>query len=148
MIDHHILEDLVVTFAIGLVLVVGLARVRVPAIVALMIAGIVAGPSGLRIVDSPARVEMLAEIGVVLLLFTVGLDFSLATVKQIWQRILIGGSAADRAHGRARRSGAGGDRHPHSAGDLHRPVRRAVRVRRSSSTAWRRATSSRRRTAA
>jgi CPA2 family monovalent cation:H+ antiporter-2 len=92
MIDHRILEDLVATFAIGLVLVVGLARVRVPAIVALMIAGIVAGPSGLRIVDSPARVEMLAEIGVVLLLFTVGLDFSLATVKQIWRRILVGGA--------------------------------------------------------
>src|SRR5918993_3167741 len=92
MIDHHILEDLVATFAIGLVLVVGLARVRVPAIVALMIAGIVAGPSGLGIVDTTAQVEMLAEIGVVLLLFTVGLDFSLATVKQIWRRIVVGGS--------------------------------------------------------
>ena len=92
MIDHHILADLVVTFAIGLVLVVALARLRVPAIVALMIAGIVAGPSGLRVIDSPERVEMLAEIGVVLLLFTVGLDFSLATVKQIWQRIVVGGS--------------------------------------------------------
>ena len=92
MIDHHVLANIVVTFAIGLVLVVALARLRVPAIVALMIAGIVAGPSGLRVVDSAARVEMLAEIGVVLLLFTVGLDFSLATVKQIWQRILVGGS--------------------------------------------------------
>jgi CPA2 family monovalent cation:H+ antiporter-2 len=92
MIDHHILADLVVTFAIGLVLVVALARLRVPAIVALMIAGVVAGPSGLRVVDSPERVEMLAEVGVILLLFTVGLDFSLAAVKQIWQRILTGGS--------------------------------------------------------
>ena len=92
MIDHTVLANLVMTFAIGLVLVVGLARLRVPSIVALMIAGVVAGPSGLRVVDSPERVEMLAEIGVVLLLFTVGLDFSLATVKQIWQRILIGGT--------------------------------------------------------
>lgn len=93
MIEHAILADLVLTFAIGLVLVVGLARLRVPTIVALMLAGVVAGPSGLRIIDTPERVETLAEIGVVLLLFTVGLDFSLATVKQIWQRILVGGFA-------------------------------------------------------
>ena len=92
MVDHSILASLVVTFAIGLILVVGLARLRVPSIVSLMIAGVVAGPSGLRVVDSPERVEMLAEIGIVLLLFTVGLDFSLATVKQIWRRILAGGA--------------------------------------------------------
>ena len=92
MADHSILANLVVTFAIGLILVVGLARLRVPSIVSLMIAGVVAGPSGLRVVDSPEQVEMLAEIGIVLLLFTVGLDFSLATVKQIWQRILAGGT--------------------------------------------------------
>ena len=92
MVDHSILASLVVTFAIGLILVVGLARLRVPSIVSLMIAGVVAGPGGLRVVDSPERVEMLAEIGIVLLLFTVGLDFSLATVKQIWRRILAGGA--------------------------------------------------------
>jgi CPA2 family monovalent cation:H+ antiporter-2 len=92
MIDHSVLADLVLTFAIGLALVVALARLRVPAIVALMIAGVIAGPSGLRVIDTPERVEMLAEIGIVLLLFTVGLDFSLATVKQIWQRILTGGA--------------------------------------------------------
>ena len=57
-----------------------------------MLAGIVAGPSGIGAVDSPARVESLAEIGVVLLLFTVGLDFSLGTVRQVWRRTLVGGA--------------------------------------------------------
>lgn len=92
MVDHSILAGLVITFAIGLVLVVGLARLRVPTIVSLMIAGIVAGPSGLRVIHSTERVEMLSEIGIILLLFTVGLDFSLAAVKQIWRRILAGGA--------------------------------------------------------
>ena len=91
MVDHSALANFVSTFALGLLFIVVLARLRVPTIVALMLAGVAAGPSGLRIVDSPERVEMLAEIGVVLLLFTVGLDFSLGAVKQIWQRILVGG---------------------------------------------------------
>ena len=92
MVDHALLADLLSTFGIGLVFVVALARLRIPGIVALMLAGIVAGPSGLRIIDSADRVEMLAEIGIVLLLFTVGLDFSLGTVKEVWRRTLAGGT--------------------------------------------------------
>ena len=91
MVDHSFLADLVFTFGIGLFFVVLLARLRIPGIVALMLAGIVAGPSGLHVIG-PERVEMLAEIGIVLLLFTVGLDFSLGTARQAWRRILGGGS--------------------------------------------------------
>ena len=91
MVEHALLADLVSIFALGLLFVVVLARLRVPSIVALMLAGIAGGPSGLQLVHSAERVELLAEIGVVLLLFTVGLDFSLTAVKQIWRRILVGG---------------------------------------------------------
>jgi CPA2 family monovalent cation:H+ antiporter-2 len=91
MVEHGFLAELVFTFGIGLIFVVVLARLRVPGIVALMLAGVVAGPSGLHVVG-PERVEMLAEIGIVLLLFTVGLDFSLGTVRQVWHRILGGGT--------------------------------------------------------
>ena len=91
MIDHSLLANLLLTYAIALVFVVGLARVRVPSIVALMIAGIVAGPSAIGIISSPEDVESLAELGIVLLLFTVGLDFSLTAVRQIWRTIAIAG---------------------------------------------------------
>jgi len=91
MIDHGLLPSLLLTYAIALVLVVGLARLHVPSIVALMLAGIVAGPHGVRVVSSAEDVEMLAELGVVLLLFAVGLDFSLTAVRQIWRTILVAG---------------------------------------------------------
>jgi CPA2 family monovalent cation:H+ antiporter-2 len=71
---------------------VGLARLRVPAIVALMIAGIVAGPRMTGIISTTEEVEVLAELGVVFLLFTVGLDFSLTAVRQIWRTILVAGT--------------------------------------------------------
>ena len=86
-----LLAPLLLTYAIAVVLVVTMARARVPAIVALMVAGIIAGPTGLRVFSAPEDVEMLAELGIVLLLFTVGLDFSMAGVRQIWKPIVIGG---------------------------------------------------------
>jgi CPA2 family monovalent cation:H+ antiporter-2 len=90
--DHHILAPLILTYAIALGLVVILARARVPAIVAMMVAGVVAGPSGLGVISVPEDVEMLAELGIVLLLFTVGLDFSLAAVREIWRTIVAAGT--------------------------------------------------------
>jgi len=60
--------------------------------VALMAAGVVAGPSGLGLIKTPEEVDTLAEIGIVLLLFTVGLDFSLAAMRQIWKPIMISGT--------------------------------------------------------
>lgn len=92
MLDHSLLADLVLTYALALFLVVTLARLRVPSIVAMMLAGVVAGPWGVRIIATTEEVEMLAEIGIVLLLFTVGLDFSLAAMKQIWRTIIAAGS--------------------------------------------------------
>ncbi|MGH9311188.1 MAG: cation:proton antiporter [Vicinamibacterales bacterium] len=90
--DHGLLAHLLLTYAVALVLVVALARVRLPTIVAMMVAGVVAGPSGLRIIGTVEEVEMLAELGIVLLLFTVGLDFSLAAVRQIWRTIVLAGT--------------------------------------------------------
>jgi CPA2 family monovalent cation:H+ antiporter-2 len=89
--EHSVLPSLVFVYAIALLLVVLLARVRVPALVALILAGLVAGPDGIAIIDTTADVEMLAEIGIVLLLFTVGLDFSLTAMRQIWRTILLSG---------------------------------------------------------
>jgi monovalent cation:H+ antiporter-2, CPA2 family len=91
-VHHGLLRDLILTYVVALALVVLLGRLRVPAIVALMLTGIVAGPSGLAIIGTPEEVDMLAELGVVLLLFTVGLDFSLAAVRQFWRTILMAGT--------------------------------------------------------
>ena len=90
--DHSLLAGFVLTYAIALALVVVLARLRVPSIVALMLAGVVAGPAGIRVIKTPEEVEMLSEIGIVLLLFTVGLDFSLTAMRQIWRTILSAGT--------------------------------------------------------
>lgn len=76
--------------AVAVVLVC--ARLRIPSVVGFLLTGILIGPSGLRLVHDPERVEVFAELGVVLLLFSIGLEFSLERLKQIRRFFFIGGS--------------------------------------------------------
>jgi CPA2 family monovalent cation:H+ antiporter-2 len=64
---------------------------RVPVTVGFILTGILAGPHLLGLVKAINEVEILAEIGVILLLFTIGVEFSLANLLQIRQSVLIGG---------------------------------------------------------
>ena len=72
------LTDLVIVFAVATVVVFLFGRARVPSVVGLLVAGVLVGPYGLSLVSDVEVVETLAEIGVVVLLFTVGLEFSLS----------------------------------------------------------------------
>jgi NhaP-type Na+/H+ or K+/H+ antiporter len=49
------------------------SRLRQPPIVGFIIAGILVGPQGFSLVEDPAEIELLAKIGISLLLFVVGL---------------------------------------------------------------------------
>ena len=89
---HAPLAELVQTYAIALVFILVLSRIRIPPIVSFIVAGAVAGPSGIGIVKTQDDVEVLAEMGIVLLLFTVGLEFSLTEIRRIWRKVLIGGA--------------------------------------------------------
>jgi monovalent cation:H+ antiporter-2, CPA2 family len=89
--ENALLRELILTYALALVLIVGLARLRVPPVVALIATGAIAGPGAIRIVRTQEDVQLLAEIGIVLLLFTVGLDFSLSDFRREWRRVIGAG---------------------------------------------------------
>ena len=89
---HSLLGDLVFVYAIAVVLLVVGGKLRVPAIVALIAAGVLAGPSVAGIVRDKDEVDLLAEIGIALLLFMAGLDFSIAGLRQFWRGVLVGGA--------------------------------------------------------
>jgi len=72
------LADLVVVFAVTAVVVFAFGRARLPSVVGLLVSGVLVGPYGLSLVADVESVELLAEIGVVVLLFTVGLEFSMS----------------------------------------------------------------------
>jgi CPA2 family monovalent cation:H+ antiporter-2 len=83
------LRDLVILFGASIVVVYGFNKLRVPAVVGFLVAGALLGPYGLDVVDDVARVEVLAEVGVVMLLFTIGAEFSLAHITSL--RAAVGG---------------------------------------------------------
>ena len=85
------LKDLVIVLGAAVVVVALLRRVRVPAIAGFILTGVLAGPTSLGLVDDTHQVEVLAEIGVVLLLFGIGLELSLDRLQRLWKAVLIGG---------------------------------------------------------
>jgi len=86
------LQDLVIILAAAVAVVAFLRFLRIPSIAGFIIAGTVIGPHALRLVQDLHQVEILAELGVVLLLFGIGLDLSLNRVRRLWRPILGGGS--------------------------------------------------------
>jgi CPA2 family monovalent cation:H+ antiporter-2 len=91
-VPHGLFGELVVVYAIALAIVIAAGRVGVPPVIALILTGAVSGPYGLRIIDTPEEVDQLAEIGIVLLLFTVGLEFPMRELRRIWRPVMIGGA--------------------------------------------------------
>lgn len=93
MTPHGLLEELVLVYGVAIILLLVGSRLRVPSIVSLISAGVIAGPNGIGLMTSQEDVDLLSEIGVALLLFTAGLEFSLTEVRKIWRTILPGGLA-------------------------------------------------------
>lgn len=81
----------VVTVAAGMALL--LNRLKIPTIAGFLVAGALLGPHGFALVRSQAFIEKLSEVGVVLLLFTIGLEFSLQRIRDIFRQAALGGLA-------------------------------------------------------
>ena len=87
----HILRDLAVIFAGSLLVILVFYRLKLPALPGFIVAGILLGPNALGLVPDARDVEGLAEVGVILLLFTIGIEFSLSRLKEMGRQILVGG---------------------------------------------------------
>lgn len=90
---ENILKSLVIVFGVSALVVLVLNRLRIPSLVGFLLAGILIGPSGFHLVTDTNAIEALAEIGVILLLFTVGLEFSTASLISLKRSVLLGGGA-------------------------------------------------------
>ncbi len=79
---------IVVTALFGAIL---FQRLKQPIILGYILAGILIGPHTGNLINSDVHdIELLAEIGVALLLFALGLEFSLKELKPVWKVALIG----------------------------------------------------------
>jgi monovalent cation:H+ antiporter-2, CPA2 family len=90
--DVSTLRDIVLVFGAAVVVVLLLARLGLPSIAGLIVSGIAIGPHALGLVGDVGRVDTLAEVGVVLLLFGIGLEMPLERLRRLWRPIIIGGA--------------------------------------------------------
>lgn len=86
-----ILKDIVIIFALSTGVNLLFTRLKVPTAVGYLLTGIVAGPHLLGLVKGEHQIELLAEIGVALLLFTIGMEFSLKHLVRIRRIVFAGG---------------------------------------------------------
>lgn len=85
------LPELVALFTVSVIIAYLCYRFKIVPIVGFLIAGVVIGPNALGLVQDQELVDMLAEIGIILLLFTIGIEFSLEKLARIKKAIFLGG---------------------------------------------------------
>lgn len=86
-----LLTDIVIILGLSVVVLYLFQRLKMPTILGFLITGVIAGPYGLQLVNASHEVEMLSEIGVILLLFIIGMEFSLKSLIAIKNTVFIGG---------------------------------------------------------
>ncbi len=91
--DLPIIKDIVIILLVSIPIIFLFKKLNIPSIVGYLAAGILIGPYGFKLISETGNIEVMAEIGVILLLFGIGLEVS---VKQLiaMKKLLIaaGGS--------------------------------------------------------
>lgn len=87
-----VLSDLVVILGISIVVLFVCSNIRVPAIIGYLLTGMIVGPYGFGGVADIHAVEILAEMGVILLLFAIGIEFSIEQFMRMKTVVVVGGS--------------------------------------------------------
>ena len=71
------LLDALVLLAVAVIMVALVRSVRLPPVIAYLIVGTVIGPNALGWLSDAAEIQFMAELGVMILMFVLGLEFSL-----------------------------------------------------------------------
>lgn len=90
--EFALLQDIIVIFSLSIAVVFLFQKIGIPSIIGFLITGIFAGPFGLQLIKSHHEVELISEIGVILLLFIIGIEFSFKNLLKIKRSIFFGGA--------------------------------------------------------
>jgi CPA2 family monovalent cation:H+ antiporter-2 len=92
-VEPVILQDVVVLLAVAVLTVVAFRRLNLPPILAYLMVGVFVGPHGLDWLGNGDETRLLAEMGIVFLLFSVGLEFSLPQLMSMKREVMgVGGA--------------------------------------------------------
>ncbi len=87
-----ILQDILILLGFSALMVYVLQRLKLPSILGFLVAGVLIGPYGFSLIKATEEVEILSEIGVILLLFVIGMEMSFKQLASIKKTVFIAGS--------------------------------------------------------
>ena len=90
--DLSPLQDILILLGLALANAVLFSRLRQSPIVGYLVTGMLVGPYGFNLIKGIHEVEVMAEIGVILLLFTIGLEFSVGRILRLKGLMLKSGT--------------------------------------------------------
>ncbi|MEM2842376.1 MAG: cation:proton antiporter [Candidatus Bathyarchaeia archaeon] len=83
------LTDIVAILIVSLFLIILMNRFRLPTVTGLLIAGMIIGPYGVSLIKNTLLIDVLGELGVILLLFLLGLELNPKELSLLWNKTLI-----------------------------------------------------------
>lgn len=89
--ESTLLDEMIVIFGLSIIVLLFCHAIRLPSIVGFIFTGVLCGPHGLGLVNRVADVESLANMGIVLLLFSIGMEFSIKKLMDIKRYFFLGG---------------------------------------------------------
>lgn len=89
--QFFIIKDIVVILLVSLPIIFLFNKINLPSIVGFLIAGMIIGPFGFNLIRSVDQIDVMAEIGVMLLMFTIGLEVSYTHLFKIKKFFLVAG---------------------------------------------------------
>jgi len=87
------IKEIVIILSVAIPIIFLFKKLKMSSIIGFLIAGVVIGPYGLELISSSEQIETMAEIGVILLMFTIGLEFSLGKLVKMKKLLLYAGTA-------------------------------------------------------
>jgi CPA2 family monovalent cation:H+ antiporter-2 len=90
--DLPLLNELVTIFCLSILVIYGCHKIKIPPVVGFLLTGVVCGPYGLGLVSAVHEVELMAEIGIVLLMFSIGMELSVSELIRLRKPVFIGGA--------------------------------------------------------
>jgi len=86
-----IIRDIVIILLVSIPIIFVFNKLKIPSIVGFLAAGMIIGPHGFQLISEITEIEVMAEVGVILLLFVIGLEVSIKQLMRMKKFLIIAG---------------------------------------------------------